>query len=67
MAKFLHAKHKLFNLENVDYIDIGEGKTHKVKIVFSGSNTLEFSGDEAEQLRTYLAELDVVDRLPFFS
>jgi hypothetical protein len=67
MARFMQIKEKLFNLDNVDYIDVDEGEDHRVKIFFSGSGCVDFTGDEAEELRQYLKELDVVDRMPFFS
>jgi len=63
----MQVKDRLLNLDNVDYIDVDSGKSHAVKIFFNGSGTMNFTGDEAEQLREYLKELDVVDRMPFFS
>ncbi len=67
MAKFLQVKEKLFNLDNVDYIDTDHGEEHGVRIFFNGSGSVDFSGEGAEQLREYLKELEVVDRMPFFS
>ena len=67
MARFMQVKQKLFNLDNVNYIDVDQGEEHGVRIFFNGSGCLDFEGDEAEQLREYLKELDVIDRLPFFS
>ena len=67
MARFLHVKEKLINLDNIDYINTDDGEQHGVRIFFNGSGTVEFTGDDAEQLRDYLTEMDVVDRMPFFS
>lgn len=36
MAKFLQVKEKLFNLDNVDYIDTDHGEEHGVRIFFNG-------------------------------
>ena len=67
MARFVPVKDRLFNLDNIDYVTLAEEEDRKIKIYFNGSSTLELGGDEAEQFGEYLRELDVVDRLPFFS
>ena len=46
---------------------VDHGEDHGVRIFFNGSGCIDFAGDGADQLREYLKELDVVDRMPFFS
>ncbi len=64
MARFVHIKDRLVNLDNVDYMNLDEGVDHRLKIFFNGSGTLEFVGDEAEELKNYFIEENVMEDTP---
>jgi len=60
MAKFLLVGRKFINLENVDYIDLGEEGSSTVTVYFGGQGdtqrSMQFTGDEATQLWELLEE-----------
>ncbi len=64
MAKFVHIKDRLVNLDNVDYMNLDEGADHRLRIFFNGSGTLEFEGDEALELKNYFIEENVMENTP---
>lgn len=60
MAKFLLIGRKCINLDNVDYIDLGEEDGSPVIVYFGGQGdtqrVMQFTGDEATQLLELLEE-----------
>jgi hypothetical protein len=64
MARFTHIMDKLINLDNVDYINLDEGPNHKLEIFFNGSGSLEFTGEEASELKAYFIEENIMEDTP---
>jgi hypothetical protein len=64
MARFVRIKNRLVNLDNVDYMNLDEGSDHRLRIFFNGSGTLEFAGDEAQELKNYFIEENVMEDAP---
>ncbi len=64
MARFLHVKDRLVNLDNIDYIDLDRAQEHRLTIFFNGSGTLDFVGDEAEELKNYFIEENLMEDTP---
>jgi len=60
MAKFLMVGRKLINMENIDYVDLGDEDNSLLKVYFGGpgdgSRCLQFTGDEAGELWERLEE-----------
>ena len=60
MAKFLLIGRKGINMDNVDYIDLGEEGNSTVTIYFGGpgdvERSIQFTGDEANELWERLEE-----------
>lgn len=50
MAKLLQVGRKVINLDNVDYIDLGEEGASSVTIHFASQACMEFTGEDATQL-----------------
>ena len=63
MAKLVHIGDRLVNLDSIDYVDLNYGTDGEVIMHFRGSDrTLSFGGDDAEELKTYLASEQIFDR-----
>ncbi|HEY3277804.1 MAG TPA: hypothetical protein VGJ94_14395 [Syntrophorhabdaceae bacterium] len=64
MAKFVSIGKKFLNLENVDYIEIGEEESSPITVCFGGQGegwrTLKFSGDDAAKLWEMLEEENIL-------
>jgi hypothetical protein len=60
MAKFLLVGRKLINMENIDYVDLGDEEKSTVTVYFGGagdsSRSIQFTGDEANELWERLEE-----------
>lgn len=60
MAKFMLIDRKFINLDNIDYIDLGEEGGSTTTVYFGGQGdtgrSLQFTGDEATQLWELLEE-----------
>ena len=60
MAKYLLVGRKFINLENVDFIDLGEEGGSTITLYFGGQGdgwrSMQFTGDEATQLWELLEE-----------
>mgnify|MGYP000091368189 CR=1 FL=1 len=63
MAKFIHVGDKLVNLDSIDYVDLNYGTEREMIIHFRGSErTLSVGGDDAEELKEYLASEQIFER-----
>lgn len=63
MAKFLQIGRKLINMDNVDYIDLGEEGNTTVTVYFGEPETkrsIPFTGDEANELWERLEEESIL-------
>jgi hypothetical protein len=60
MAKFLLVGRKFINMENIDYVDLGDEEKSTVTVYFGGpgdgSRCIQFTGDEASELWERLEE-----------
>jgi hypothetical protein len=64
MARFVHIKDRLLNLDNIDYMNLDQGEEHRLTIFFNGSGTLDFIGDEAQELKYYFIEENIMEDTP---
>lgn len=64
MAKFVQIKERLVNLDNIDYINLDEGADHRLRIFFNGSGTLEFTGEDAVELKNFFIEENIMEDTP---
>ena len=64
MANFLLVGRKCINLDNVDYIDLGEEAGSTVTVCFGGlgdtQKSMQFTGDDATQLWELLEEENIL-------
>jgi hypothetical protein len=60
MAKFLLVGRKFINMDNINYIDLGEEESSTVTVYFCGAEdtkkSIQFTGDEATELWERLEE-----------
>ena len=56
MARLLQVGRKLINLDNVDYVDLGQEGNVCLTVHFASEKCMEFTGDDATQLWELLEE-----------
>ncbi len=62
MAKLVHIGDRLVNLDSIDYVDLNYGTDREIIMHFRGSDrTLSLSGDDGEELKTYLVSEQIFD------